>query len=218
MCKQQGAINVDDLQQHVHDFSLLALDSLKFISSPSKILIIGLGAGIIPRNFFEILPEVHIDIIEIDPEIISIAKRFFFFEPNNRMVVHRGDAYVIVHELIDKYDIVVMDAFMGNYIPFPLMSVEFIRQLKKIMADKAVVSINCSHFHPSFSSQVNTYREVFGNNIYRLDGIRNSTSTTLYVLKGDLEAENLDDVFAFPSKVDITPEIKNAKIFTVLRP
>lgn len=205
---EQSSINVEDLREHVYDYSLLAMRGLEFIK-PSKILVIGLGGGIVPREMRYALPEAEIDVIEIDETIINVAKEYFFFEEDDKMTIHKGDAFVITQEMEGLYDLIVVDAFLGNYTPFPLMSAEFIGGLSDIASDNAVLSVNCCCGHPSFDSQINTYRSVFGDNICRRDGERNALSTTLYVGKGDVE---------FPDTIEVTEEIENAKIFTLSNP
>ena len=211
LCKEQSAINISNLREHVYDYSLLAMKGLEFVlDPPEKILVIGLGGGIVPREMRYLLPDAEIDIIEIDETIIKVAKEFFFFEEDDNMTIHQGDAFVITREMEGKYDFIVLDAFMGNYIPFPLMSSEFISRLKDISSDKALLTVNSCNTHPSFLSQINTFRSVFGDNIYRVDGSRNEYSTTLYVSKG----EGVE----LPDKMDITEEIENAKIFSLSNP
>jgi len=206
---EQSAINVEDLREHMYDYSLLAMRGLDFIPEPSRILVVGLGGGIIPRELRHSLPDAEIDIIEIDEHVIDVAKDFFFFEEDDKMKVHHGDAFIIVQEMKEQYDFIVVDAFLGNYTPFPLMSVEFLECLYKLSSDKSILTLNCSRMHPSFNSQINTFRSVYGDGIHQLNGERNDISTTLYVTKGD---------FSRPAKVEITEEIENAKIFTLTNP
>ena len=219
ICREQSAIKVDDLNKHVFDYSLLAMQSLSFVPEPLSVLVIGLGGGIIPRILSGKFPNAKIDVIEIDEEIIDIAKKFFFFEETNNIRVHHGDAFVVTQEMREKYDIIFCDCFLSDYIPFPLMSLEFIRQLDSLTLENAVINVNCSCWHPSFPNQVNTYRKVFGDNIYWLQGIQNSLSTTLYVIKGGLKIDHsTTDVSLTPIKIEISEEIKKAKIFTLQRP
>ena len=220
LCEEQSAINVEDLREHIYDYSLLSLHFMRFIKKPSRVLVVGLGGGVIPREISKYLPETYVDIIEIDPEIISIAKKFFFFEQTDKIIMHCGDALVVMRDMKELYDVILVDAFSSNYIPFHLMSIEFVKIIYSLLLEQGVVAVNCSNFHPSFYSQINTYREAFGDNIYRLDGLRNSCSTILYVVKGEIEPKfEIDDLYSLtPKKIDITENIKDAKIFTLTHP
>jgi spermidine synthase len=224
-CREQGAINVEDLTEHIYDFSLLGMYSLLFVPNPQRILVLGLGAGVIPREMRRLFPDTHIDIIEIDETIRDVAKNYFFFEEDDKMKVHFGDAFVISKEMEEPYDIICADAFNPSHIPFHLMSVEFIRELHRLSSDRSVVAANCSSYHPSLSGYINTYREVFGDKIYRLDGLKNHYSSTLYICKGEVEVFdrssmpkdypelNPYDIWEIDS--ELTDEIKNTKIFTL---
>lgn len=208
-CQEQGAINIEDLHEHIFDYSLLAMRGLEFMPFPRRILVIGLGGGIIPRELRHVLPNSEIDIIEIDEDIINIAKDYFFFKEDDKMKVHKGDAFVITQEMTETYDMIVVDAFTENYTPFPLMSVEFVQRLYDIASGNAILTVNSSSCHPSFTSQVKTYRSVFGDGIYSINGDKNEFSTTIYVTKGNLEC---------PTGIDVTEDTENGKIFSLYNP
>jgi len=104
------------------------------------LLVIGLGAGTIPKLYTELFgPEVHIDGIEIDPGVIEVGRRFFDMnEPNLNPVTEDGRYFLRRTDRI--YDVVAIDAYRPPYIPFQLTTVEFFRELKdKLSADGLVV-------------------------------------------------------------------------------
>ena len=78
-----------------------------------------------------------------------------------------------------------------------------------------------ANVHPSYSSQVKTYKSVFGDNIYSLIGTRNSSATILFVAQKEFESfSDLNLPLQYyppfqPSKVIFTPEIENASIFKI---
>jgi len=188
------------------DYSILAIRGLSFVPCPSRILIIGLGGGVVPREARQIYPDSILDIIEIDEKIIDVAKEYFFFKEDDKMKVHKGDAFIITQEMKEPYDFIMVDAFLTNYIPFPLMSLDFIKIISELVTDNSIISVNCCNIHPSFNSHVKTYYSLFGVNIYRVDGHRNPYCTSLYVCKGKT---------LIPSKINITEEIEKEKIMTL---
>ena len=50
------------------------LDALSQLTSTENALILGLGAGIVPTKLYN--RGYHVDIVEIDPSILKIAKNF----------------------------------------------------------------------------------------------------------------------------------------------
>jgi len=131
MAREQTSIDLKDLHRHVFDYSLLAMNSLCFLDNISSALIVGLGGGVIPRELHHHYPEIKIDILEIDPEMIKVATEYFFFEENENVRVILGDAFTTLQAFKGQYDFVMLDAFLENYTPFHLMTKEFLVLVKK---------------------------------------------------------------------------------------
>lgn len=220
-CAEQSAINVEKPSEHVFDYSFLAMHSLLITPFPSKILVVGLGGGIIPTEMEKYASGATVDVIEIDPEVVRLAKEYFAFKESDRLKVYIGDAFDVVEELKGKYDMVIIDAFLSTYIPFHIMSAEFFQKIFHIMSEDGVASVNTANMHPSYCSQVNTIRNVFGEVLYSLDGHRNPGTTMLFALKKEKEIIRLHDrplchfLGIQPSRVQITDEIITAKIFSM---
>jgi spermidine synthase len=220
-CSEQSAINLQKPSEHVFDFTFLAMHSLLITPYPSKILIIGLGGGVLPTEMEKYASGVTIDVIEIDPEVLRLAKEYFYFKESEKVKVYLGDAFDLVPTLKDQYDIIIVDAFLTNYIPFHIMSKEFFESVFKITSDNGVVAVNISNKHPSFYSHVNTIRNVFGDILYQANGIKNEVSSMIFAVKKDREIVKLHGhpichfLAIQPEKIVITNEIKNAKILSL---
>ena len=130
----------------------------------------------------------------------------------------------MIADLISWYprkDIIVLDAFLGQYIPFPFMSLEFAYASRKILKDKGVISINACNGHPFFEPHVKTLNEVYGDNVYSLDGQSNPYTTTIYACKENtkpssgiyLPSNYYSD--RCPVKINLTDGIKNSKILSL---
>src|SRR6266550_4957466 len=67
--------------------------SLGFTFRPDakKMLIIGLGGGSIPKKIQKEFPNIEIDAVEIDPEVIRIAKDHFNVKEGKNLRLHAHD-------------------------------------------------------------------------------------------------------------------------------
>ncbi len=79
------------------------------------------------------------------------------------MRVHIQDGRIYLKRTRNKYDMIFLDAYRGEHIPFHLTTVEFLRELKeKLKAGGVVVSNILSSSHNKFFwSMVRTYKEEF---------------------------------------------------------
>lgn len=224
-CCEQGAIDLTDLRKHVYDFTLMAMYSLYFVPNPIRALVVGLGVGVFPRELLFYRSDTMLDVIEIDPYVVDAAYSHFFYRDNkhhNPMVnTIVGDAWSVVSGLEGEYDLIFIDAFTESYIPYHLMCVEFLEAIKNRLSPQGIVAANVANVHPSYSSQVKTYKSVFGDNIYSLTGTRNPSATILFVAQKELELSvDLNLPLQYypplqPSKVKFTPEIENAFVFKI---
>ena len=221
ICQEQSAIKPSDLRYHVFDYSQAAMYSLCFIRNPEEVLVVGLGGGVVPREMSHYRPLTGIDVIEVDKEIIRVAKEYFFIEESDMLKIHHGDAFLVVPEMAKdnrKYDIVFLDAFFSNYIPFHMMSKEFFASVDSLLKSKSVVAVNCCNQHPSFPNHINTLIQVFGDRVYRMDGDRNPAATMLFFVRGGMKPELLDlspDYYPprIPIQTKISDGVRKAKIF-----
>ncbi|MBW1805485.1 MAG: hypothetical protein JRJ06_03805 [Deltaproteobacteria bacterium] len=111
--RKQSVIDVRDLNTHQLEYTQLAFAGLLLNRAPAKVLVIGLGGGVIPRDMHDYFPEAEIDVVEIDPEIVKVAELFFFFKPDERLRVYVADGREFVQQQASReprpaYDMVVV--------------------------------------------------------------------------------------------------------------
>jgi spermidine synthase len=165
--QMQSQVNLRDLRQHRLEYTTLAFCGLFYKPEPKKVLVLGLGGGLIPREMRHYFSELEIDVVEIDPEIQIIAKQFFSFHEDENLRVHIADGRVFIKKQLrldptPKYDIVILDAFNSDYIPFHLMTKEFLEEVKGVLADDGVVVANVFYDNRLFDAEFKTFLAVFG--------------------------------------------------------
>lgn len=69
-------------------------------SSEKKIrtIIIGLGAGLLPMFLHECLPFLEIEVVELDPLIFDLARKYFGFTEDNRLKARIGDGIQFIQD------------------------------------------------------------------------------------------------------------------------
>ena len=92
---------------------------------PEKAVVIGLGAGMIPSLLSARTPGVETTSIEIDPEVVEVARRYFGFAPdgNDRVVI--GDGRRELARQVRTADVIVVDVLFADSIPFHCLTKEF---------------------------------------------------------------------------------------------
>jgi spermidine synthase len=138
---QAGMLIEDPLRS---EFAYTDAFHLAFVYQPNvrRALFIGLGAGTGPKQFQKWYPNVAIDVVEIDPVVVEVAKRHFAFAPNGKTKVSVADGRVFLNDTRETYDAILVDAYYADAIPFHLTTVEFMRLVQRRLAPGGVAIFN----------------------------------------------------------------------------
>jgi spermidine synthase len=101
-------------------------------------LVVGLGAGVVP-SWYERMG-VTTDVVEINPEVLALARRDFGLAISGRAVVDDARHFLNVNH--QKYDYVVLDAFNGDSFPGHLLTREALSLVAAAMAPDGVLAMN----------------------------------------------------------------------------
>lgn len=106
-------------------------------------LLLGAGAYTYPAHVNQIKPELSLDIVEIDPELQNIAKKYFAYEDYPNMEVFEMDARVFINKNNKKYDVAFIDVFSSELsIPHHITTRETAQRLRTSLSDDGVAVIN----------------------------------------------------------------------------
>ncbi len=136
---------------------------LAFVEQPKRVLIVGLGGGTIPSLLRKHYPKLTIDVVDIDPDVVAVAKKYFGFREDAAMHAHVADGRQFIEESRDPYDIIMLDAYGAESIPYHLATQEFLTAVRRAVSPKGVVVANIwsRHLNPLRDSMVRTYQETF---------------------------------------------------------
>ncbi|MFW2570328.1 spermidine synthase [Legionella sp. 29fVS95] len=115
---------------------------------PLRATILGLGTGMMACQFHK---EDQVDIIDIDEQVLEIAKNSLFFtylrDCPPRVSLVEGDGRLILQSKDKLAELLVVDAFSSDAIPTHLLTLEaFKLYQQKIIAD-GVILVNISNRH-----------------------------------------------------------------------
>jgi len=125
-----------------------------------KVLIIGLGGGTICRHLMKYYNNLQIDAVELDRVVYQYALKYFAL--NKKIKVYIMDGRKYVENTLKKYDIIILDAYSETYIPPQLMTFEFFKSVKKIMAKNGIFVVNTWETSNLHLHEMRTHQKVFG--------------------------------------------------------
>ena len=135
--------------------------ALAYPAAPKRILMIGLGAGSISTYLGRAMPDAQIDVVELDPGVISAGKDYFGLRETDRIHLIAGDGRVYLNRHKDLYDLILLDAFRELGIPFHLLTGEFYTLVKEHLAPGGAMASNVAANTKLYLSTLVTLGAVF---------------------------------------------------------
>lgn len=188
--QEQSGVNLANKREWVYTYMyLLSLGILAtepgLADRPARVLIIGLGGGSFSDFLAEVYPRWQVDVVEINPAVIRLAKKYFPIDKRVNIVEADGRAFLAKTK--NKYDVILMDAFGEHYIPPELYTVEYFKLLKSRLVSGGLTLMNTWEGNPVEGQEIATLRSVF-TNAYWIHHPDETPGNRIYILGDKLEA------------------------------
>jgi spermidine synthase len=155
----------DDFDKLVFPYGKLVLSSLLVQDNPQRILIVGLGGGTLVHTYSTLFPNAEIFVSEIDDAVVHVAEKYFDFKETDKIHVEAVDGRIDIKRRGlrgEKFDLVILDAFNGEYIPEHLLTREFLQEVKALLPENGMVVANTFSTSRLYDAESVTYADVFG--------------------------------------------------------
>lgn len=148
-----GQLQFSSLDERIYHEALVH-PAFSHTSSHERVLIVGGGDGLALREVLKYRDVVHVDLVDIDPIVLDVAKYVPKMAALNessmhdpRLVVHPQDAVKFLNDVTAPYQIIIVDfPDPADEIISALYSREFFQRLSACLADDGVLV--CQSFSP----------------------------------------------------------------------
>ena len=111
-----------------------------------RVLMVGLGGGSTPRAYQHYYTNVMVDVVEIDPVVVEVAKKYFTVAESPTIKIHIADGRVFLHQSTNIYDVILMDAYSttryGSSLPRQLTTKEFFTLASQHLSTNGIFAYN----------------------------------------------------------------------------
>lgn len=134
-----------------------------YAATSKTILEIGFGGGRTTWYLHKSLPNSAITTVELDPDVISLAKKYFGVREEKGFSIVNDDGRRFLMKSSQRFDVILLDAYRGPFVPFHLLTKEFYELVKSHLAEGGVVAQNVEPSTMLFDSSFATIHSVFPN-------------------------------------------------------
>ncbi len=106
------------------------LKEIGFGSNQKNVLVLGMGAGSIVATIREkFKSNAFIELVEIDPLIIEIARTTFHLDTFENTSIIEADALLYMEKRQRKFDLIIVDLFIKDKVPAAFTQTDFLKKL-----------------------------------------------------------------------------------------
>lgn len=163
----QSGVARDNRPELLFDYNQRFLELIE-IAEVRKLLLIGGGAYTLPMALLKQFPHVTIDVVEIDPGLDDIARRFFGLTADARLRILHTSGRDYLNTATAVYDLILVDAFTHTAIPRSLITLQATEHMHRLLSPHGIVAANiiAAPYGPTaeiLRHQCAAYKKVFKN-------------------------------------------------------
>lgn len=194
--ENSSAMLINNPNGLVYEYTKLYDVFSHFVSNVKETLVIWGAWYSYPKHFLDKYKDSNVDVVEIDPGLTDLARKYFWLQDSSRMNIIHEDWRIYLNNSQKKYDVIFWDAFKSMYsIPFHLTTREFIQKEYDALNQSGIVLVNVisalewekSDF---FRAEYSTYKTIFPQ-VYALTTLSNQhemvQNIMLIALKSNVE-------------------------------
>jgi spermidine synthase len=174
---------------------------LPILLDPSirNVLCVGLGGGTGPKSFLDTYAKVNVQVVEIDPKVVEVARKYFALPQDRRLKIAVADGRTFMQRGRGKYGAIIMDAYAsgpnGAYLPYHLATKEFFEIAYEKLNDGGSLLYNV----------IGQYGDVNDEIIRGIHATLNATFEAVYVFEANSTMNTIFVAHKVPEGVERKP-------------
>lgn len=142
---------------------------LLFRPQAREVLALGLGGGSIPKFMHHYLPQLRTRVVEINPQVIAIARSHFHLpEDDERLQVIEADGAAYLREHPASAEVMIVDTFDSQGVPAELSSQDFFDSCAEALGNDGLMAINLWGSDRNFDVYLQRIEQSFGYRVLAL--------------------------------------------------
>jgi predicted membrane-bound spermidine synthase len=138
----QTTYNKDNKKFNDHAYFNVAEDVLDKFPNKSKMLLLGLGGGILAE--FGVDRKFEVNAVELDQRIIEVSQKYFNLSKD--ITIIQDDARRFINNDTSKYNIIIFDLFRGEETPAHVFTAESLTSAKNLLSENGLLLINANGY------------------------------------------------------------------------
>ncbi len=110
-----------------------------------NMLLIGGGGFVLPKIYLKGKPNRKVTVVEVDAGYVELAKKYFYLntaDPRLKIIINDGYKYLTEYQDLEKFDIIVYDAYTGDNLAKSILSEMVCRKIHSMLNPGGIYALN----------------------------------------------------------------------------
>ena len=148
-----------------------------------NVLILGFGTGGVAEIIGKYKPDCIIDGVEIDDKVIELGEKYFHTDLLKNVTVHCTGADLFLEECQQKFDLIIIDAYLDIKVPEELETEQFLIHVKDALRIGGTVVFNKYIYSKTIREQIPLLKELYEKTFGNLKIMTIMTTGKIFVAK-----------------------------------
>lgn len=158
----ESVYNTDDPLELPVRYTQLMMSGFSYVDDFAEVLEIGSGGGRFVSYLSSFLEDdVEITTVELDPEVVRLAGKYFGLTERSNLEIRVSDGRLHLLRQATAYDVILVDAYRGPFVPFHLLTQEFYELAESKLNTDGVLVQNVEPSTMLFDAAIATISSVF---------------------------------------------------------
>jgi len=108
----QTLIDLKQPERLQHPYARTMMAGLVYPPETKSVLLVGLGGGAVVHFLNRYFPDLRLDVVELDPAVVKVARDYFGTAENARTRIYVGDGRDFLQRSSGRYDLILLDAHL----------------------------------------------------------------------------------------------------------
>src|SRR5690554_6057428 len=165
------------------DYTRTMMAALLLRPDPECIGMVGLGGGSQAKFCHRHLPRARIEVVENNPGVIALRRKFAIPDDDERLQVHLGDGAQFLQARRGRYDLLLVDGYDEHGIPAALSTQRFYDDCRDALVPGGVLAGNL--YATDFRDHVRKLQRSFGRERVRVLEEARQSNRVVFAWKDD---------------------------------
>ena len=162
---RQSAISRHAADRLVLPYTRYMLSALLFCREPARVLVLGMGGGVLPQFLIRAFPGCLVDVVERRAKVVEVAREYFHLAPSPVLRTHVMDAGRFLQTWRGRpFDLALVDLHGPDGTAPVVREPDFFPACARLLGRRGVLSTNIwTGCATTAAAVVRAHRETFGD-------------------------------------------------------